>query len=312
MGYAATIGFFDGVHRGHQHIINMVLAEAYALRATDSKAQAMVISFARQPREVLSTNGYSPQLLTTNNEKTALLQQAGIERVVLLDFDRRMAALSAQEFMRTVLCDQLQVSTLVAGYDNRFGHDRSEGFDDYCRYGRELGIAVKRGDALTVDDTSISSSAIRSLLTNGHIDRADAFLGRRYGICGLVVCGWQNGRKIGFPTANLAVDNPQKLIPQNGVYAAMVRIDNNGEQTAGKSSAVALPAMMNIGCRPTFGGGQRSIEVHAFNFSGNLYGHTITVEFVARLREERRFPSPEALAEQLQQDKAMALKLLGE
>ena len=260
----ATIGFFDGVHRGHRFLIRQLMedAERKGLEST-------VITFDRHPRQVLQAD-YQPQLLTTFDEKQVMLSKTGVDNMAVLSFDAQMARLSAREFMERVLSGLLNVKKLYIGYDHRFGHNREEGFEDYVRYGRELGIEVVQSEAYELNGVSVSSSVIRSFLQEGEVEMAERCLGYPYILLGKVSPGVQEGRKLGFPTANLVVDS--------------------------------CPAMMNIGTRPTFGENAQTLEVHILDYNGNLYGERLAVGFVRRLREEHKFRSPEELARQLQQD----------
>lgn len=377
-GVVATIGFFDGVHRGHRYLINKVMERAHA-----HAQQSMVITFDRHPREVLQSD-YQPQMLTTLNTKLRLLHETGVERVEVLHFTRQLAALSARQFMAQVLKERLGVTTLVIGYDHRFGHNRAEGFDDYVRYGKELGIEVVQSSELTVhidrycppasvsseapfasssknskahsseeskapssevpnassevaspvEESSfkarsfagkwgmhVSSSAIRRLLKEGDVGTADLFLDRPHTITGCVTHGFAEGRKMGFPTANLDTTGYPLLIPANGVYGVWVKI-GYADAVMGKCEATALagltpempiptiddldgwlPAMLNIGTRPTFDGSTTTIEANIFNFNDDIYGQPMTIAFFFRLRNEQRFDSVEALEEQLHKDR---------
>lgn len=290
----ATIGFFDGVHRGHRFLIDRVIEEAQR-----SGMSSAVITFDRYPREVLQTD-YQPDLLSTLDEKLLLLSKTHVDNTVVLHFDASLAALTAHDFMRDVLQGQLKVRKLIIGYDNRFGHNRSEGFDDYVRYGKELGIEVIRADAFLPDDVCVSSSVIRTCLREGRVEEANRLLGYDYTIESRIVNGYQNGRKMGFPTANLDVTRCQQLLPASGVYAVLVRL---------KDSVGWKRGMMNIGHRPTFNGTTTSMEVNLFNFSGDLYGQELLVSFISKIRDERKFDSIDALAEQLQHDKVQINKL---
>lgn len=290
----ATIGFFDGVHRGHRFLIDRVIEEAQW-----SGMSSAVITFDRHPREVLQTD-YQPDLLSTLDEKLLLLSKTHVDNTVVLHFDASLAALTAHDFMRDVLQGQLKVRKLIIGYDNRFGHNRSEGFDDYVRYGKELGIEVIRADAFLPDDVRVSSSVIRTCLREGRVEEANRLLGYDYTIESRIVSGYQNGRKMGFPTANLDVTRCQQLLPASGVYAVLVRL---------KDSVGWKRGMMNIGHRPTFNGTSTSMEVNLFNFSGDLYGQELLVSFISKIRDERKFDSIDALAEQLQHDKVQINKL---
>lgn len=294
MTYAATIGFFDGVHRGHQFLIEQLK------RVAASRSQgSMVITFARHPRQVLHPD-WQPQLLSTLKEKRERLLLTGIDRLEVLSFDEAMSQLSARDFMEQVLQHQLGVTTLLTGYDNRFGHRREEGFVDYVRYGLELGIEVLSAEPLAIEKSNVSSSRIRHLLLEGAVDETALCLGYHYQVSGRVVHGEQIGRRLGFPTANVQPDDPYKMIPRNGVYAVEVLMDG----------ATPLPGMMNIGTRPTFDGHRTTLEVHLFDFKENLYDCPITVRFIARLRDEQSFADSEALVRQMRLDEEQAKQIL--
>ena len=284
----ATIGFFDGVHIGHCHLINMLKKVA-----RERGVKSCVITFDRHPRQVVQPE-WCPEMLTTLEEKIQLLEATGIDRCEVLHFDREMANQSAYDFMLHTLKERLGVSILVTGYDNRFGHNRSEGFEDYVRYGKEIGIAVIKGEELTDGSNNVSSSSIRRMLKEGRIEDATRCLGREYQLTGTVVGGEHIGRTIGFPTANIRGNDSSKLIPGNGVYAVDVWCQ------AGDINRKR--AMLNIGTRPTFNGTATTIEVHIPHFAGNLYGSTLSIAFLRKIREERKFDSPEALVEQLNKD----------
>lgn len=284
----ATIGFFDGVHRGHQFLIANVREEA-----RKAGLPSLVITFDRHPRQVLSQD-YQPRLLTTLDRKLQLLSLTGVDNVAVLHFTKEMGALSARDFMQQILRDKLNVRELIIGYDNRFGHNRAEGFDDYDGYGKEIGIQVRQATPFAVGDIKVSSSLTRSFLEGGEVEMATRCLGRPYELSGMVVKGYQQGRKLGFPTANLDTGNSGLLIPKGGVYAVKASIDNHQR---------LLPAMMDIGTRPTYGGTRLSLEVNIFNFHGSLYGKRLTVQFFKRMRDDRKFESIEDLAAQLQKDK---------
>ena len=295
-GYVATIGCFDGVHLGHRLLIDMVMQ-----KAKEKGLLSAVITFDRQPREVFDPD-FRPQLLSTQREKTEVIASLGVDLLVILPFTKELANLSAQAFMQQILHDRLNVSVLIVGYDHRFGHNRTESFDDYVRYGKALGIEVLRGDVAYFprEEKAVSSSVIRQLLTEGMVEMMQEILARPYSLTGKVVQGEHIGHELGFPTANLEVDDPNKMIPAAGVYAVWAVIGSERQA-----------AMMNIGMRPTFHGKQQTLEVHILNNKvGDMYGQTLTVEFVARLRSERRFNTREALTEQLRQDREKTLSCL--
>lgn len=287
----ATLGFFDGVHLGHQYLIGQVVAQAHA-----EGRESTVVTFDRHPRQVLHPEEH-PQLLTALEDKLLLLTKTGADHVVVVPFDHQLAAMSAREFMQQVLWEGLNVRHLIIGYDNRFGRNRTEGFDDYVSYGATWGMVVSQSDSYRQTSGSgetVSSTLIRKSIEQGKIETANRCLGYPYTLSGKVVSGVQEGRKLGFPTANLDVADSQQLVPPNGVYAVKVRTEH---------SLTDYHAMMNIGFRPTFNGEEQTIEVHVMNFAEDLYGQRLHVSFLHRIREEQRFESPEALARQLEQDR---------
>lgn len=289
----ATIGFFDGVHRGHRFLIDQVKEVA----ATNGLCSAL-ITFPIHPGQVMQTM-YRPQLISSPEEKLELLETTAVDYCVLLPFTHELSLLSAREFMK-LLRDNFNIRALVIGYDHRFGHNRSESFEDYCRYGKELNIYIVRARAYTDGEAKISSSVIRQLLKEGDVSRAAKFLGYNYFLDGTVVDGYKIGRKIGFPTANLKVNCPEKLIPSEGVYAVYVYV--KGKKWAG---------MLNIGHRPTINNGKNlSIEVNILNFSDNIYHEEMRIEFVKYLRPEEKYDNVDALIAQMHKDRDETARLL--
>ena len=282
IGYVATIGMFDGVHRGHQFVLQHVADEA-----RQRALRSMAITFDKG----------SAQTLTPLAQKRTLLMNTGIDRIEVLTFNEDLKQMTAREFMQQVLRDKYGVKVLLIGYDNRFGHNRTEGFEDYVRYGKELDIEVLQLPAAG----EISSSIIRQQVAAGDISNANELLGHPYTIAGRVEHGEHIGTKLGFPTANIVVDDQCQLIPAAGVYAVNIRMENNTEWKHG---------MMNIGTRPTFNGQRQTLEVNIFHLSEDLYGQRIEVTFAERLRGEQRFDSAEALKEQLQRDAIEAERIL--
>ena len=293
----ATIGFFDGVHRGHQFLISHLVETA-----RQDGMPAVVITFDEHPRKVLQSD-YQPEMLSTLDSKLLLLSKTEVDDAVVLHFTREMAAMSAREFMQLVLHDHLHVKKLFIGYDHRFGHNREETFDDYVRYGKEMGIEVIKNQAYSMNGINISSSVIRSFLKEGEVDMANQCLGYPYTIIGKVVNGYHEGRKLGFPTANLDLSHFGQMIPAPGVYAVKARLEG---------TVVWKQGMMNIGTRPTFDGKQLTLETHIFNFEGDIYDQLLLVSFVKRIRGERKFESPEELAAQLKEDEQMIINLFEE
>lgn len=306
----ATIGFFDGVHLGHRYLIRQVEQVAQQRGMTSA-----VVTFPRHPRQVMQAD-YTPRLLNTFEEKTLLLSETGVDCCILLDFTPELAQLSARQFMQMLATDY-GVQVLVIGYDHRFGHNRSEGFDDYVRYGRELGIEVIRACQLPPDETglAVSSSRVRQLLLQGEVAEAAQLLGYRYFLQGEVEAGYQVGRTIGFPTANILPNDPCKLIPADGVYAVRVTLLADSPQSVDglvRTDALATyDGMLCIGHRPTLHNGpDRSIEVHLFEFQGDLYHRPLRVEFVQFTRREQRFDSLEALRQRILLDEQQIRTLL--
>ena len=229
----------------------------------------------------------------------------------MLAFTPELKSLTARQFMTQVLKEQLGVSLLLTGYDNRFGHNREEGFDDYVHYGRELGIEVKGLPPAPSEGEgeAVSSSLIRQLLTNGNVEEAAVCMGHRYTITGRVTHGEHVGTGMGYPTANLVPDDPCQLIPASGVYAVYVS-PNTQHPSPNTQHPSPYKGMMNIGTRPTFGAHPQTLEVHLLHYQGDLYDQQLSVSFVSRLREERRFDNAETLKEQIRQDAIQVEKVL--
>ncbi|NDV77457.1 riboflavin biosynthesis protein RibF [Dysgonomonas sp. 511] len=289
----ATIGFFDGVHSGHRYLIEQVKEEA-AKRGLPSA----VITFPVHPRKVLHRD-YVPALLCGFDEKIERLASTGIDYCISLDFTVEISELSAEEFMRDILRDKLNVDTLVIGYDHRFGHNREDGFADYKRYGESLGINVIEAEELPSAD-HVSSSRIRKMLSEGYVRKVAKLLSYNYTISGKIVEGFKVGRTIGFPTANVEVWETYKVIPAFGVYAVYVYVE--GQRYGG---------MLYIGKRPTLHNGDNiSIEVNLFDFDGDLYNKELTAEFLDFVRPDEKFSNLETLKESIRNDKEKVLKIL--
>jgi len=284
--YAATIGFFDGVHLGHVHLLHQLMDAA-----TERGLKSMAITFPEHPRQILQSD-YRPRLLSTPDDKMKLLEDTGIDYCFPLHFTSALAAMDARSFMTDFLQKRLGVDMLLVGHDHHFGHDTNLGIDDYRRIGSEIGMEVIPADAFLYNGSPISSSRIRRELVAGNVREANDMLGYRYTISGTVIHGLQNGRKMGFPTANLGPYCEFMQMPADGVYAALATVDSE-----------RWPAMLNIGFRPTFEGKARTIEAHLLGFDRDIYFHDLTLEFVEFLRPERRFSSPQDLAAQLEADR---------
>ena len=288
--YVATIGFFDGVHRGHQCLVSQVCQLAQKLCCP-----SLVITFDKHPRQVLHSD-YIPQLLSTLTEKKSLLMASGIDRLEVLPFTEELSRLTALQFMQDVLSARLYVQTLVMGYDHHFGYGGGT-FPEYVAWGKQAGIEVVLAHEL--EEEKVSSSVIRHHLQAGEMKQANRLLGYEYSLQGVVVSGHQVGRNIGFPTANIAVPK-DKLFPACGVYAVRVKVDE-----------IIYSGMLCIGHRPTLSNGDDvSVEVNLFDFSGDLYGKKVVVSLVDRMRDEQPFSSVQALQQQLKQDAFAARKIL--
>lgn len=290
----ATIGFFDGVHQGHRFLINQIKAVARA-----KGLRSALITFSAHPRKVMQKD-YQPQLLSTPKEKAELLATTGVDYCIVLDFTPEIARLTACEFMEDILKKKLNVASLVIGYDHRFGHNRAEGFDDYYQYGTKIGMEVLRAKACIINDVNVSSSVIRLFLQEGEIDMATKCLGYNYYLDGTVVDGYKVGRTIGFPTANLKVEDQDKLVPADGVYAVKVTV--SGQEYMG---------MLDIGHRPTFNNGtNKSIEVNILDFNSDIYEQFIRITFIRRIRSDIKFKKVEDLIAQLHRDEAEVRRIL--
>ena len=294
-GIVATIGFFDGVHVGHRFLIKELQDWGKELNMPSA-----VITFPEHPRQVLHSD-YRPKLLDTFQEKMERLETTGIDYCIALDFTYELSLYSAADFIR-LLAEEYHVKGLLIGYDHRFGHDRSDGFEQYGEYGGQVGMEVRKASPYDEGNIRVSSSEIRRLLQEGKVEMANALLTYPYQLRGRIVSGYKVGRTIGFPTANIEVDSPYKLLPKVGVYAVWVEL--LGKRYKG---------MLYIGKRPTLQNGDNlTIEVNILGFSGNAYNDEITVSFVYALREDKTFESVEALREQLERDRQTVDKLLVE
>lgn len=288
----ATIGFFDGVHTGHQFLIEQLKAEA-----KKRNLPSAVITFPVHPRKVLCSD-YQPALLCGYEEKIKRLDSTDINYCVPLNFTQEMSALSAREFIQQILKEKLNVQTLLIGYDHRFGHNREDGFEEYKQYGKEVGIEVIQAKEL--GGGHVSSSRIRRLLGEGDITKANQLLGYTYTISGQIVEGFQVGRTIGFPTANIKIWEDFKVVPAFGVYAVYVLIEEDQYE-----------GMLYIGKRPTLHNGDNiSLEVNILDFDQNLYGKTLSVEFIEFMRPDEKFKDLETLVKHIKQDKINVGNLL--
>lgn len=283
-----TVGTFDGVHVGHQAILRYLQQ-----RAAVQSGQSVVVSFDPHPREVV--HGEAVPLLTTVHERSDVMEQLGIDRFIVIAFTRAFSKLDAQAFVERVLVEQVGLKEIVIGYDHGFGRGREGDSELLERLGSRHGFTVDVIPAQAVEEHVVSSTQIRKqLVDHGDVTLAAEMLGRPYRFTGTVIEGEQRGRALGFPTANLVPTHPRKVVPRRGVYAVRV---------AGANVPAGQGGMMNIGQRPTFDGTGQHQEVHLFDYEGALYGQDLRIEFVKRIRDERRFDGIEALKEQLSRDR---------
>ncbi len=283
-----TIGTFDGVHLGHQKIIRRLNSEA-----KKKNGESVLFTFHPHPRLVINPNDTSLKLLQTQTEKKAKLEAFGLQNLIVYPFSVEFSQLSAEEFVRTILVEKIGVKTLVIGYDHQFGKNREGGLDFLRSVSSKYGFEVIEISAEEIDDVNVSSTKIRQAIDEGEVDLAKTYLSDFFEFNGEVVPGEQLGRELGFPTANLNLHNPNKLIPKKGVYAVDVTL----------SSGELFKGMMNIGSRPTVNSDEKTqIEVHLLDFKGDLYGQKIRVRFHRFIREEFAFESKEALVEQIKKD----------
>ncbi len=294
-GTVVTVGTFDGVHRGHRAVLDEI-----ARRATASGRRSLLVTFEPHPLEVVNP-GAAPPLLTTGLEKREILAQCPVDAVAFVAFTRALALTAPEDFVRGILRERFRMEELVIGHDHGFGRGRQGDVSMLRRLGAEDGFEVDVVDEVDVDGKSVSSTLIRRAVAGGDLEHAARWLGRRYSASGVVQRGVGRGRELGVPTINLAMEDPRKLLPPDGVYAVWV------EWRRGRHGG-----MLNLGPRPTFGDMERQMEAHLFDFDGSLYGQLVKVEFVDRLRSVERFASPEALRDQLTADRQAAERALTE
>lgn len=306
--YVQTIGVFDGVHAGHRFLLGEVKKEA-----EKRGLKSMVITFNSPPAALLRPNDVPP-LLTTTSQKLRLIEECGIDAVAMLDFTPQLANMSARNFMHDILCHRLNGKVLFIGYDHRFGHNSADTFEDYQRYGKEIGLDVLPAPEYTSPSGGhISSTAIRRLLMGGDVEEAARLLTRPYRVEGIVEHGDGIGRHMGFPTANIRPNDSHQLLLAAGAYAVKVTI--NSKKTGADSNVITTDThhyagMLYIGTRPTFANkNEQRMEVNILDFNGDIYGQILIVDFLQRLRGEQRFSSPQALEEQLLKDRESARRI---
>jgi riboflavin kinase/FMN adenylyltransferase len=285
-----TIGTFDGVHLGHKKILEKVIHNASLCNC-----ESLILTFFPHPRMILQDLSVV-KLLNTVEEKSELLENLGIDNLIIHPFDYEFSRLTAEEFVKTVLVDKFKVQKIIIGHDHRFGRNRTADINDLILFGKEFGFEVEQITAEEINDIAISSTKIRTAIQEGNITIANNYLGYKYFFSGNIVKGKQLGRTIGFPTANIVIEDIHKLIPKNGVYVVKVFLET-----------IFYHGVMNIGTRPTINGDDQTIEVHLFDFNEDIYDKKIKVEVHEFIRDERKFESFEALKIQIQKDKEIGI-----
>lgn len=289
-----TIGSFDGVHVGHQKIIERLTSIAEI-----RNGESVLMTFWPHPRHILTPEDKSLKILTTFDEKAGLLKQSGIDHLIKIPFTSEFSQLSSSEFIKLYLLEKINTKVLVIGYDHRFGKNREGSFENIKNNSEQYGFEVEEIPEQDINNVAVSSTKIRKALFEGNVDLASKFLGRNYTISGNVVPGNKIGRQLGFPTANILPDNEYKLIPGDGIYAVRVEFEN-----------VFYDGMLSIGFRPTIGLSERTIEVNIFNFNLDIYNQQLTIHFITKFRDEMKFDNLEELQVQLSRDYETATKIL--
>lgn len=292
---AVTIGTFDGVHPGHLKIVEQLI-----VTADRGDLCSTLVTFDPHPQLVLNPEArMNIKLLSTIDEKLEILKSINLNRTIIIEFDKSFAQQSYEEFVKNILIDKIGAKAIVVGYDHAFGRDRAGNYDNLVKLSEKYGFALIRVEPFKVEGQILSSTLVRTLITEGRVALAAEYLGRPYSISGQVIRGNSRGKNLNFPTANLKIENENKLIPREGVYAVDVNYNNS-----------LYKGMLNIGNQPTFGSeGRFSIEAHIFNFKKDIYREYLKIGFKTRLRDEQRFESPAALIAQLEIDKKNSLKL---
>lgn len=288
-----TIGTFDGVHIGHLKILNKIINHA---KSTELKSS--VLTFFPHPRMVLQKDT-DIKLLNTIDEKVSILERLGLDVLIIHPFTKEFSRLTATEFVRDILVNTLNIKKVIIGYDHRFGRNRNANITDLIAFGNALDFTVDEIPAQEIDDVSVSSTKIRKALEDGDIDTANSYLGYEYMLTGTIVRGKGIGKQLGYPTANLSIAENYKLIPKNGAYIVKSTLDGK-----------IVYGMMNIGFNPTVNGTEKSIEINFFDFDADLYDKKIQVDILARLRDEHKFESIDALKAQLVKDKEKSLQYI--
>lgn len=291
-----TIGTFDGIHLGHQQLIKHLQEKKQRYQG-----HSYIITFEPHPQLVLQSKASPIQILSTLDEKISYISEFNIDYLLILEFTPELSRLSGEQFIEDILIKRIGMVDVVIGYDHSFGYKRSGNVDTLRRYGKSHHFNVNVVEPFLVQNTVIKSTAIRNALKSGNIKDANKYLGKNYQLSGTVVKGRGRGRELSFPTANLKLNNPNKLVPGNGIYAAKININGNLYDSA-----------VSIGIRPTFNETDRTIEAYIFDFSENIYGEEITIYFIKKLRDEEKFSTTNALISQMQNDVEIVKKVLSE
>jgi len=289
-----TVGLFDGLHLGHRAIIEHVVTAARA-----QSLRSVLLTFDAHPRDVLKQGSAPVPLLTTLEEKLALLGDSGLDLTLVIHFDHGLSRMSAGDFVQIVLKGRIGMRKIVVGFNHGFGKHRSGDRETLIAMSRSLGFSVDVVNPACIGETIISSSGVREMIAEGEVERAAEALGRNYSVCGVVVHGFGRGQRLGWPTANLGLIGQGKLSPRDGIYAGLAKV--KGE---------AYPAAISIGYNPTFTEAKHSVEAHLIEFDGDIYDEEVELEFVARIRNERKFGSEDELSAQISDDVKSAVEIL--
>lgn len=288
-----TVGSFDGLHKGHSKIVDELISLSH-----EKNGKSVLLTFEPHPRQVISKD-FDLRILTTLDEKKIYLEKAGIDYLIVQNFTREFSQMTSDEFIKKILVDDVGVSHIVVGHDHKFGKDRLGDAVKLSELGAKYNFGVTSVPPEMIKGEIISSTIIRNALFNGDVEKANLFFGRNYSFSGVIIKGAQRGRTLGFPTANISLENPLKAVPKKGVYAVSCSCQNE-----------KLHGVMNIGIRPTFENRtELVIEVHLFNFNKDIYGAKITIDFIKRLRDEMKFGSKEELIHQIENDKQAAIEI---
>jgi riboflavin kinase/FMN adenylyltransferase len=290
---ALTVGTFDGIHLGHREIIKELMTVAQNNEFTSS-----LLTFEPHPKTVVQDSPHRIKLLSTLEEKLQILQDIGLERVIVAKFTREFSQMNYKNFVEEILLQHLRAACIIIGYDHSFGKNRAGNFRELENLSNLYSFNLKEVGPFKIGNQTVSSTRIRTYIDEGAMEKANEMLGRYYSLDGIVIKGEGRGQRLSFPTANLMIENQNKLLPNEGVY--VVQCDVLGKQYRG---------MANIGYKPTFGGVSRTVEVHIFDFAENIYGEKVTIQFIKRLRDEVKFNNEEELIKQLNMDKKNSYKI---